>query len=52
MSTTGKITVEFDTLRNNYPVYNKLPPHLQNYIDSLNKGLEAGSRGTPLAVCR
>ncbi len=42
MSTTGKIEVDFDTLQKNYPVYKKLPPHLQNHIDSLNKGLKEG----------
>jgi Type VI secretion system (T6SS), amidase effector protein 4 len=51
MSTTGKIAIDFDTLRKNYPVYKKLPPHLQNYIDSLNKGLKEGQpRNTPCCL--
>jgi hypothetical protein len=51
MSTTGKIEVDFDTLQKNYPVYKKLPPHLQNYIDSLNKGLKEGQpRNTPCCL--
>lgn len=51
MSTTGKIAVEFETLLNNYPVYNKLPSHLKNYIDSLNKNIKEGQpKNTPCCL--
>jgi hypothetical protein len=51
MSTMGKIAIDFETLRKNYPVYNNLPPHLRNYIDSLNKGLKEGQpRNTPCCL--
>jgi hypothetical protein len=51
MAATGKIAADFDTLRKNYPVYNHLPAHLQNYIDELNKGLKEGEpRNTPCCL--
>jgi hypothetical protein len=45
MATTGKIAVDFETLRSNYPVYNRLPSHLQGYIDALSKGLAPTTSG-------
>ncbi len=39
MATPGKIEANFDALLKSYPTYNKLPKHLQNYIDELNKNL-------------
>jgi type VI secretion system (T6SS) effector Tae4 (amidase) len=48
---TGTIPVDFDTLRKSYPVFKKLPPHLQNYIDALNKGLTPGQpKNTPCCL--
>jgi type VI secretion system (T6SS) effector Tae4 (amidase) len=41
MATTVKMPA-FDALREHYPYFKKLPPHLQNYINALNKGLKPG----------
>ena len=38
----GTLALNFDDLRAGYPTYNKLPAHIQNYMDSLNKGVEPG----------
>lgn len=42
MASDGKIAVEFETLRQNYPVYTALPPHLKNFLNALNKGVKPG----------
>jgi len=47
----SKIAVDFGILRKNYPLYTKLPPHIQNYIDSLNKNLKPGQpKNTPCCL--
>ena len=44
----GTLALNFDDLRAGYPTYNKLPAHIKNYMDSLNKGLAPGKpRNTP-----
>jgi Type VI secretion system (T6SS), amidase effector protein 4 len=44
----GHLPFDYDTLRNNYPTYNRLPKHIANYMDALNKNLPVGkSRHTP-----
>jgi hypothetical protein len=44
----GQIPIDYTTLRAGYPTYNKLPKHIGDYMDALNKGLEAGKpKNTP-----
>lgn len=44
----GRIPVDFAELRKNYPTYKKLPAHIQNYMDALNKDLPEGTpKNTP-----
>lgn len=45
------IDVNFDTLRSNYPTYNKLPRPIQEYMDRLNKNIKPGEpRSTPCCI--
>ncbi len=44
----GTLALNFDDLRAGYPTYNKLPAHIKNYMDDLNKGLAEGKpKNTP-----
>ena len=44
--TLGQISLDFATLRAGYPTYNRLPKHISDYMDALNKG-NTGPRNTP-----
>ena len=50
-SSTGRVRANFDTLKANYPTYNRLPKRLQDFMDRLNKGIpEDKPHNTPCCV--